>query len=649
MCGICGTVGSHEEASLATMCGLLAHRGPDGEGMRRFDRVDGTATALGHRRLAILDPTPAGAQPMGYGEGRWWITYNGELYNFRELRRELEPRGHRFVTECDTEVLLAAYAEWGAAMLDRLRGIYAFAIWDQRAEELFLARDRLGVKPLYYAKTDEGFAFASEPKAVLAAGASSTIDHDALAEYLTFLWVPDPATLFAQVRKLPPGHCALYSADELRIRPYWDLEFEIDEEPTEREWIAQVRETTQESIRAQMISDVPLGAFLSGGLDSGTVVKTMNGEVGRVSTYTIGFDERDLAYDLVPDDLRYARRLSETLDVDYHERMLEPDVIELLPALMHHLDDPIADPAAISTYLICSEAREELTVILSGMGADEIFAGYPRHLAASFGRPLDWVPMGMRRAARTGLEGRLSMGEPGRFRAPRRNAMKFLRGIDGSAIERYLTSASYYRPDELPTILAPDVRAAMRGADPFHLHREASERVSTEHWLNQLLYIDAKTFLPCLNLAYTDKMSMAASTEVRVPLIDDELVNLTARMPASLKLNGRTRKYALKKAMEGVLPDDIVWRPKAGFGAPIRAWLSGPLRPMVADLLAEEQLRRRGLVDPQAVARLIRDNDAGVADNALRIWALLVLELWMQRYVDAPEPASSGVAATASS
>ena len=611
----------------------LAHRGPDGEGVQAFASRDGGLPAtLGHRRLSILDPTPRGAQPMASGDRRYWITYNGELYNFRELRAELEGEGERFRSACDTEVLLAMWARHGPAALERLNGIFAFAIWDAERRELFLARDKLGVKPLYYAVHDGVFSFASEIKALLHALPRPSMNRRALTEYLTFLWVPDPETMFEGVLTLPAGHWARFSAAGFEIREYWDMSF-APGDGAEQPWVDEVARTVAESVRRQMVSDVPLGAFLSGGVDSSAIVAEMSGAAGSVSTYTVGFSSADLAHDIAPDDVRYSREMAQRFSIDYHERILEADVADLLPKLIWHMDEPVADGAAITTYLICSAAREQLTVILSGMGGDELFAGYPRHLAARLGRALDVLPAPVRRRMGA-LEPRLTVGPPGRMRGPRRNLKKFMRGIDQPTTERYLTHLAYYRPPELQALLGSELRSEFATHDPFHRHRSHLERVRDEHWLNQLLYLDVKTFLPCLNLTYTDKMSMAASTEVRVPLLDDELVALSGRVPPGLKLRGTKRKYVFKRSQEGVLPRDVIWRPKAGFSAPLRSWLVGPLRPMVDDLLSPAAVRARGLLDPAEVRRLVVANQKGEQDNAFRLWTLLTLELWQQTFLD---------------
>ena len=634
---MCGLYASIAFAPERARIDRVAHRGPDGSGWREFASAAGPV-ALGHRRLAIIDPTPAGAQPMGFAD-RWWITYNGELYNFPKLKDELERDGFVFTTTCDTEVVLAMYARYGPEMLERLNGIFALAIWDAHRHELFLARDRLGVKPLYYSQRDGVLYFASEVKALLPALPRPSLRHDAVADYLTFLWVPDPDTIFDGVYKLPPGHFAVYSADGLRVQQYWDVSFAPEHRP-EEEWTDRLRDEVFAAIERQMISDVPLGSFLSGGIDSSAIVAKASSVTDRLTTYTLGWTSEDLAHEIVPDDLGYARQVGAQFDVDYHERILDADIVDLLPKLVWHLDEPVADPACITSYLICSAAREKLTVILSGMGGDEVFAGYPRHLAARIGHASDILPARARALIRRAVESKLTLGRPGRMRGPRRNLRKLVGGLDRDPITRYLTYCSYYRPEELARVLSPSLRGDLAHHDPLRYHRDYFDRVSGEHWLNQILYVDQKTFLPCLNLTYTDKMGMAASTEVRVPLLDDDVVELAGRIPPELKLRRLTRKYLFKKSMESTLPKNIVHRPKAGFGAPVRSWLVGDLKPMVEETLSPANVASRGLFDPSEVQRLIRANEEGKADYALRLWALLTLELWQQTFLDVPSPSA---------
>ena len=628
MCGICGTVGRAEESELWCMTDEMSHRGPDGYGVQSF--AGNPPAGLGNRRLAILDPSPSGAQPMSY-EGRWWITHNGELYNFRELRRELEAAGERFHTESDTEVLLRMFVVHGSAMLERLNGIFAFAIWDDRDKRLFLARDRLGVKPLYYINRADCFAFASELTALLPLLDSVDLDTTALSDYLTFLWVPEPKTAFRHVMKLPAGHLAWVDRNGIAIEQYWDLRFTPEERPT-AEWEERVADAVSAAIRRQMVSDVPLGSFLSGGIDSSAIVAAMASTGQRVSTFTIGYRQGDLAHEIAPDDVGYAREVAALFDTDAHERILEPDVLDLLPKVVRHLEEPIADPAALSTYLICREAGRQMPVMLSGMGADEVFAGYPRYLAYKISRLLDRMPTTGRTLVENAIRRVAKPGRPGRLRGPRRNLWKFMRAAGQTPVERYLSFSSYYTVDELDEVIAPGIRDEQH--DPLAVHRSLLEHDSGGDELSRLLYADSKTFLPSLNLAYTDKMGMASSVEVRVPLLDYEILDLAARIPSRLKLHGWRRKYVFKRSQEAVLPRRIIWRPKAGFSAPVRAWLTGGLAPLMDELLSEETVRRRGLVRPEAVARLRREHDLGLADNALRLYALLSLELWCRTFTD---------------
>ncbi|HKG21001.1 MAG TPA: asparagine synthase (glutamine-hydrolyzing) [Blastocatellia bacterium] len=632
MCGICGVVGSADEQLIRSMLAPIAHRGPDDEGVFVSETSAGGRVGLGHRRLSIIDLSPAGHEPMADGSRRIWLTFNGEIYNFRHVRRELEGLGHRFGSETDAEVVIYAYKEWGAGCLARLNGMFAFAIWDARDDSLLLARDRLGIKPLYYAETPSGFSFASEIKALLAVpGFERAVDLAALDQFMTFLWTPDPGTVFRGVSKLPPGHYLVYRDGRAEISRYWDLNFEEDDSLSEDEWAERVRAQVSESVRAQMVADVPLGAFLSGGLDSSAVVALMT-ETARqkITTYTFGFKSDDLRYDILEDDVKYARIMGERLQTDYHEEFFEPSVMELLPKLIRHMDEPVADPAIITSYLICRAARERLTVLLSGMGGDEVFAGYPRHLAVKIADAYNLIPQFVSRPLVAALPG----SRPGRFTALFRNTKKLARSAALPERERYLGFGTYFSEDEKRALYSGEMSDQARQFDPYREHREYFERVAGEDFINQMLYVDMKTFLPCLNLAYTDKTSMASSVEVRVPLLDHELVELSARIPARLKLKGLTRKYIFKRAAESWLPREIIHRKKAGFSAPLRAWLARDLRDMVEGLLSEANIKRRGYFDYRAVRRLIDDNLSGREDNSLKIFQLLTLELWHRTFID---------------
>ena len=645
MCGIAGIISCEPEARIRPMLDIIEHRGRDDEGVWTSPATDdeGWRACLGHRRLSIIDTSSAGHQPMLSEDGRFVLTFNGEIYNYLELKKELEARGFRFRTNTDTEVLLAAFTEWGVDCLPRLNGMFAFAIWDALERTLTLARDRLGIKPLYYAHVpgEDGasasFIFASEVKAILATGlVERSLDPESLNQFLTFLWTPDPHTLFRNIRKLPPAHVLTLRDDNLSVREWWDVSFdEIEEGRSESWWQERVLETLNRVVGMEMVADVPLGAFLSGGIDSSAIVALMKNHSNgrRVSTYTIGMDAEDLRYDIIPDDVVWARRVSELLDTDYREIMLKPDVADLLPKLVYHMDEPAID-MAIPSYLVSRAARETLTVMLSGMGGDEIFAGYPRQMAMKIASAFDPVPTLLRRPLMRTIANVLPGGLPGKLTAPLRNAKKFARSAALDFENRYLGYGTYFTDEAKARLYTNEMREGVRGMDAYHHHRRYFERVKGADPLNRLLYVDLKTFLPCLNLTTTDKTSMAANLEVRVPFLNYELVELAARMPPDLKLRGLKRKYILKRVAETLLPKDVVWRKKAGFGAPIRSWLRGPLRPMVDDLLSEETVRRRGLFDPQEVRRIIAANLSGREDYNLQVFQLLTLELWQRAFID---------------
>src|SRR3984893_1720214 len=646
MCGIAGLITSTPEQHLGAMVRSIEHRGRDDEGVWTSGPMDEARhkVCFGHRRLAIIDTTEAGHQPMLSAEGRYVITFGGEIYNYRELRGELKSKGHQFRTETDTEVLLNSFAEWGTNCLPRLNGMFAFAVWDNQKRVLTLARDRVGIKPLYYCQPrgangiSNSFLFASEIKAILATGlVRAELNLEALNQYLTFLWTPDPHTLFDNVWKLPPGHFLTVQDGRVDQRQWWDISFdEIEEDKDEAWWRDQVLETLDRVVKLEMVADVPLGSFLSGGVDSSSIVALMkhhsNGK--QISTYTVGMEAEDLRYDIIPDDVVWARRVGKLLETNYHEIMLQPDVTSLLPKLVYHMDEPVADPAILSSFLISQAARETLRVMLSGVGGDEVFAGYPRQLAMRIAGALDPVPSLLRRPIMSVIAETLPGGRPGRLTAPLRNAKKFARSAALNFEERYLGFGTYFTDLMKASLYSEDTREAASGFDAYREHRRYFARVKNAAPLNRLLYVDLKTFLPCLNLAYTDKTSMAANLEVRVPFVNHELMELVARMPAHMKLRGLKRKYIFKRAAEKLLPREIVWRRKAGFGAPIRSWLRGSLRPMVDDLLSAETIKRRGLFQPAAVQKIIAANQSGREDFNLQVFQLLTLELWQREFLD---------------
>jgi asparagine synthase (glutamine-hydrolysing) len=639
MCGIAGIISLEPSNHIASMLQSIEHRGRDDEGTWISDPIDddGRRVALGHRRLSIIDTSPGGHEPMFSHDGRYVLTFNGEIYNYRELREQLRGLGHEFRTESDAEVLLSAFAQWGRDGITRLNGMFAFAIWDKQERTLTLARDHVGIKPLYYTHDSGAFLFASEIKSILATNLiKSAIDPESLNQFLTFLWSPDPNTLFAGIKTVPPGHVLQFYNNQISLTQWWDVSFNnIHEGKNEEWWREQVLETLDRVVKMEMVADVPLGAFLSGGIDSSGIVAMMarHADSRSISTYTVGIESHDLRYDIIPDDVRWARRVNEQLQTDYHESMLQPSVVDLLPKLVYHMEEPPID-MAIPSYLISRAARETLTVMLSGMGGDEVFAGYPRQMAMKLASAFDPVPSLLRRPLMKTIAQALPGGLPGKFTAPLRNAKKFARSAGLDFEDRYLGYGTYFTNEAKQRLYSDEWRARTSDLDPYSKHRAYFDRVSTADPLNRLLYVDLKTFLPCLNLMTTDKTSMAANLEVRVPFLNREMIEMAARMPARLKLRGLKRKYILKRALEGVLPHDVIWRKKAGFGAPIRSWLRGPLRPLVNDLLSEETISRRGIFRPKEVKRVLDANFSGREDNNLQVFQLLGLELWQQTFID---------------
>jgi len=638
MCGIAGLICGDPQKRIGAALMAIEHRGRDDEGVfvsEAFGRHAFKA-CLGHRRLSIIDTSPAGHQPMFTEDRRYSIILNGEIYNYREVREELEAKGVAFSTRSDTEVLIKAFRVWGADCLDKLNGMFAFAVWDDVEKELTLVRDRAGIKPLYYAQAYDGFSFGSEVKAILATGlVKPELDREGFDQFLTFLWPVPPHTLFKGIYQLLPGHFLVWKNGEIKTTEWWDLDLSIEEKNTdENVWRERVLETLDRVTEMEMIADVPLGAFLSGGVDSSSIVALMERHSKQnISTYTTGISAGDLAYDIIPDDVEWSRKVAGQLSVDYHETILSPDIVDLLPKLVWHQDAPIID-MAIPTYLLSRQARETQTVMLSGMGGDEVFGGYPRQMAMKLAAATDLIPGNIRRPLMRTLDSLLYGGIRGKLNAPLRNAKKFARSAAMDFEERYMGFGTYFTGEMKGRVLSPDFGNDLQGLDAYRYHKAYFEKCADDSPVNRLLYVDFKTFMPALNLDTTDRASMAANLEVRVPFLNKELVELSARIPASLKIKGLKRKYILKKAVECLLPHDVIWRRKAGFGAPVRSWLRNELRPMVDDLLSEEKLRSRGYFEPKAIRTMIEANLSGKEDYNLQVFQLLTFEIWLQQFFD---------------
>jgi asparagine synthase (glutamine-hydrolysing) len=645
MCGIVGLANCGDREVLSRMTHVQAHRGPDDSGLweRRFP--DGSYVGLGSRRLAILDLSADGHMPMCNADRTVWLTYNGEIYNFADLRRELQSKGHRFSSNTDTEVVLHLYEQEGAECVHKLKGMFAFAICDLRSgrPELFLARDHFGVKPFYYAHNGRKLAFASEIKALLhVPGIEAELDLESLHQYLTFLWVPDPKTMFRGIQKLPAGHCATFRDGELNIKQYWDLSFPgagAEYSRSEADLADELHERFRKSVEAQMVSDVSIGAFLSAGLDSSSIVAMMSQASKKpVRTYTITFPRKYRVGETTLDDPNVPARLARHLGCEHQQIVVEPDVAELLPRLTWHMDEPTADPAIITAYLVCREARKQATVLLSGVGGDELFAGYRKHAAHRWAGAYQQIPSFLRNGIEYGvneLPGLRGTVLKGRVRL----AKKMARSASLAPQDRFVQNCTYLDAQQKKSLYTAQVQNQLCASDPATRHRSSFDSVRGADFLNQMLYLDTKIFMVSLNLNYNDKMSMASSVEVRVPFLDRELAEFAAwNIPPDLKLKGffhPTTKHILRRAMQDVLPSEVLRQPKAGFAAPVDYWLANDLREMVDDLLSETNIRQRGLFRPEVVRRFVDEHRAGTEDWSMQIWQFLTLEHWMGIFMDA--------------
>ena len=624
MCGIAGCYQQPDGQKLVdVMSDRIAHRGPDSTGTwcLQDDRV---AVQLGFRRLSIIDLSAAADQPLS--RNGMTIIYNGELYNYKALRAELASRGVRFVTGSDTEVVLEAWRSWGPGALRRFRGMFAFALLDERTGDLVLARDPLGIKPLYYLRRDAGVVFASELKALVAAvGPELRIEPGALVASMLYYWLPEQRCAIDGVQKLPGGSWARCRPDgTFSVQYYWraaEVAAQAAAGPP-----ADLGQVIEESVAAHLVSDVPVSSFLSGGLDSSIVTVLAHQAESEIDAYTITFRPEDQRLEAMPDDAVYARKVAARYGIDLHEIEISPDIVDLLPRIVDVLDEPIGDPAAINTFLMCQAARERgVKVILSGMGADELFGGYRKHLACVMASRYAALPGLVRAPVRSAVQ-RLPVSVHGRGLRYARWAKRFLTFAELPEEPRFRRSYTLYDPPELVSLISPDLAGYV--GDVIWEHRDVYKDNSLTDEVNRMCLADARMFLPGLNLAYTDRASMAASVEVRVPFVDPIVAQAAFSISGSEKIRRRQGKVALKQAAESWLPREIVHRPKASFSAPLRAWVRGDLRPVIRDVLVGGELVGAGMIRRDALLRLIKDEDAGREDRSKQIWQLLTLELW---------------------
>jgi asparagine synthase (glutamine-hydrolysing) len=624
MCGIAGFVESTRVSTpvlpdagrglVHAMCDAIRHRGPDDEGLLVEEGV-----GIGMRRLSIIDLS-TGHQPIHNEDRTIWIVFNGEIYNYRELRATLESAGHRFYTNTDTETIVHAYEQWGTAALARLRGMFGLAIWNRRDRSLLVARDRVGIKPIYYAEVAGRLYFGSELKTILRApDVPRELDPAALDHYLSFLYTPRDGSIFRGIRKLPPGHFLEWRDGTARIERFWEISAEERFAGSEDDAKTELHDVLLDAVRSHLVSDVPLGAFLSGGVDSSVVVGLMaKASGGRVKTFSIGFDEPAF------DELDHARTVARHFGTDHHEFVVKPDALGILDDLVSHFDEPFADASAIPTWYVSQIARQHVTVVLSGDGGDELFGGYDRYVphprVLAFDR---YSPRALRRVAAIAARA-LPHGARGK---------NFLRHVSRDDQGRYLDAIRFFGSDEKPALLSTEVRRQLTGADPELQLARHFARFRHLPWPSQMMRFDAETYLPEDVLTKVDRMSMAHSIESRVPLLDNEVIRFASSLPASMKIKNGRRKHILKEVAATLLPKAIIDRRKQGFGVPIGVWFrKGGLRELFADTLLSSSAMQRGYFQPAFVRQLVNEHLAGTRDHTLRLWQLVVFERWHRLY-----------------
>lgn len=623
MCGIAGILRRQltpvDQETVRRMATVLVHRGPDGEGFHF-----GESIGLAHRRLSIID-LEGGKQPLCNEDGTIWVTFNGEIYNYVELRQQLVQKGHQFKTSSDTEVIVHLYEEKGDEFISLLRGMFAIALWDAGKKKLILARDRLGKKPLYYAASKSFTAFASEIKSLLQIpGISMEIDREALVDYFSFLYVPAPKSIFLSIRKVRPAHYLVIDSKGVRERCYWDLSFEGIEEKSEAQWCEELLDAYQESIRLRLRSDVPLGAFLSGGVDSSSVVALMSRMNGRtVNTCSIGFDEKEF------DESVFAAEFAKRLGTEHHEERVRPEALSVLETLAWHYDEPFADSSAVPTYYVSQAARRHVTVALSGDGGDENFAGYRRYYHDLVENRLrSYVPDMIRKP----LFRCLGQWYPKLDWAPRMlRAQATFRAFSRSPVEGYFYSVSGIKPELKHELLSPEFERSVDGYDPITMFEDYYNRNSSADHLSRLQYLDIKTYLVDDILVKVDRASMANSLEVRCPILDHSFMELVVRIPSSLKLHGSQGKYIFKKALASVLPQEILARRKQGFAVPLPSWFRRDIKELSADLLLSKD--PLGVLEQKTVAKVWHDHQSGQRDHSTVLWTILMYRLWQEKFL----------------
>jgi asparagine synthase (glutamine-hydrolysing) len=604
------------------MCDAIRHRGPDDDGFYFQGPV-----GLGMRRLAIID-LHSGKQPIHNSDRTAWIVFNGEIYNYRELREKLEKLGHTFYTNSDTEAIIHAYDRYGSDCPKHLRGMFAFAIWDERTQELFIARDRVGKKPLLYAEVNGEFVFASEFSALLLhPQVSREIEPEALHHYLSFMCVPAPLTAYKAIKKLEPGHSLRWKKGSIEIQRYWQPDFSKKLKISEQEAGERLIEILREAVRLRLISDVPLGAFLSGGIDSSAVVALMSEESSEpVKTFAIGFEEQDFS------ELHHARRVAEHVGADHHEFIVRPDALEVLPLLVEHYGEPYADSSAIPTYYVARETRQHVTVALNGDGGDECFAGYERYAAMRLAEKYLKLPALLRKTFIDQAVGLLPSSEQRRSRA--RDAKRFIQAASLGKVDRYMRWISVFDTAAKSDLYADGFRHEMAKQHSADLLEPWFAKANGSGIVDAALLADTMTYLPNDLLVKVDIATMANSLEARSPFLDHEVIEFAASLPEKLKLRGLTTKYLLKKVLRQLLPSENLDRRKMGFGVPVGHWFRGKLEPFLRQTILSDKALKRELFKPAAVRQMVDLHVKGERDYSHQLWTLLMLELWFERFID---------------
>lgn len=613
------------EALIRKMCGVLAHRGPDDEGVYLDPRVK---IGLGHRRLSIIDLSPAGHQPMSNEDGTIWIVLNGEIYNFQELKDILQRKGHKFKSLTDTEVILHLYEDKGAQCLDDLRGPFAFAIWDGRKKILFAARDRIGKKPLYYRYKDQTLIFGSEIKAILQdPDISGEVNKPAITDYLSYGYTPTPETMFKGIMKLPPAHFLIYQNGNIKINKYWELDFSRKLKLSENEYCARAMGLFEECTKIRLISDVPLGAFLSGGIDSSAVVYMMSKLSSKpVKTFSIGFEEESYS------ELKYARIIAERFKTEHHEYIVKPDAIELLPKLVWHYNEPYADSSALPSYYVAKMTKQEVTVALNGDGGDECFGGYERFMAARCAELINKAPFPFKENIIKLIIRKIP--ESLDFKDFKTRLKRFLAMSSKPYKERHYNWVTIFRDNEKKVLFSEEFNNETTGRISFAYLDKAFNECGSKDVVDLVMSTDIKTNLLDDLLVKMDIATMANSLEGRSPFLDHKMMEFCASMPSSLKVKGLRLKYIIKKSLSKALPKEILSRPKMGFGIPLDAWFRNELKDYSRDILMSEASVKRGYFKRESVKMILDEHAAGKSNNGARIWSLLNLELWHKIFID---------------